>query len=156
MKRLFPVFMAIVAVSIAGGLLLAQSDLHVGTWKLNLAKSKYDPGPPPQSQTRTWDASGKVSVEGVNAAGKPIAYGYTVKTDGKGYATTGAIPNGADTVTTKRIDAYTFAATFTKGGEQVETATLGVSKDGKVLTLMGKGVDASGKPFNNVLVYDRQ
>jgi hypothetical protein len=32
-------------------LLVAQSDPVLGMWKLNLAKSKYDPGPPPKSLT---------------------------------------------------------------------------------------------------------
>jgi hypothetical protein len=156
MKRLFPVFMVMVMASVAGRLLLAQSDPHVGTWKLNLAKSKYDPGPPPQSQTRTWEASGKVSVEGVSGAGKPMAYGYTVKGDGKEYPTTGAIPNGADTIATKRIDANTFEATFKRGGKQVETVTFAVSKDGKVLTILAKGTSPNGQPFDNVIVWDKQ
>ena len=29
----------------------AQADSQVGTWKLNLAKSKYSPGPAPKSAT---------------------------------------------------------------------------------------------------------
>jgi hypothetical protein len=37
---------------------LAQSAL-VGTWKLNLAKSTYSPGPPPRSQTATVQAEGQ-------------------------------------------------------------------------------------------------
>ena len=35
------------------------SDPRVGTWKLNVAKSKYNPGPAPQSQTLKVEASGK-------------------------------------------------------------------------------------------------
>src|SRR5882762_2145581 len=82
MKRLCTVFAVLFFTFTAAGLLLAQSDPFVGSWKLDVAKSKFDPGPAPQSQARTWDASGKVSIEGVNAAGKPMAYGYTIKDDG--------------------------------------------------------------------------
>ena len=39
-------------------LLKTQCDPFVGTWKLDLAKSQYDPGPRPKSQTRTWEPSG--------------------------------------------------------------------------------------------------
>jgi hypothetical protein len=39
-------------------LLIPPSDPFVGTWKLDLAQSKYDPGPRPKSQTRTWETAG--------------------------------------------------------------------------------------------------
>ena len=48
------------------------SDPRIGTWKLNVEKSKYDPGPAPQSNTMKVEASGegeKATTEGVNAAG---------------------------------------------------------------------------------------
>ena len=47
---------AVVSVVILGGPALAQSDRTLGTWKVNLAKSKYEPGPPPTSDTRVLDA----------------------------------------------------------------------------------------------------
>jgi len=58
-------------------------------------------------------ADGKVSIEGINAAGKPATYGYTLKADGKDYPTMGAIPNGAQTVSVKRISADKIEANFT-------------------------------------------
>jgi len=45
---------------------LAQADPQVGVWKLNVAKSKYSPGPVPTSATTTIEAAGKgtkVSVD---------------------------------------------------------------------------------------------
>ena len=56
MKRLLTVFAVIFLAMAAEGLVIAQSDPFVGTWKLNLAKSKFNPGPAPKSQTRTWAA----------------------------------------------------------------------------------------------------
>jgi hypothetical protein len=155
MKRRIGVFAALVFVLSAGSVLLAQSNPFVGTWKLNVASSKYDPGPAPQSQTRTWDAAGMVMVNGVNAAGKPISYGYPIKGDGKEYPTMGAVPNTADMLTTKKIDANTFEANFTKAGKHVETATFKVSNGGKTLTINAKGATDAGA-FNNVLVWDKQ
>jgi hypothetical protein len=43
------------------------ADPRIGTWKLNVAKSKFDPGPPPQSLIVKVEPSGngeKVSTEG--------------------------------------------------------------------------------------------
>jgi len=155
MKRRIGVFAALVIALAAGSMLLAQSNPFVGTWKLNVASSKYDPGPAPQSQTRTWDASGMVMVNGINAAGKPMSYGYPIKGDGVEYPTMGAVPNTADKITTKKIDANTYEANFTKAGKHVETATFKVSNGGKTLTIMAKGATDAGA-FNNVLVWDKQ
>ena len=156
MKRLFAMCVVFALVLATGSLLLAQGDPFVGTWKLNLAKSKYDPGPPPQSQTRKWDDSGQVNVEGIGATGKPTSYGYPVKGDGKEYPTTGAVPNAADTISTKRIDANTIEANFAKAGKHVETATFKISNGGKTLTITAKGVLPTGQALNNVLVWDKQ
>jgi len=156
MKQRLVIATAVIWVLAASGLLMAQGSAFVGTWKLNVAKSKYDPGPAPKSQTRKWESSGKVSVDGTDAAGKAMKYGYTIKSDGKPYPTTGAIPNGADTIATKRVAPNTVQASFKKAGKQVETTTFAVSKDGKTLTIVAKGVTPSGQQFNNSNVWDKQ
>ncbi len=60
MNRKRSILAVCVMVLAAGSLALAQSNPFVGTWKLNMAASKFDPGPPPQSQSRTWNADGSV------------------------------------------------------------------------------------------------
>ena len=155
MNRKIRVLMILVVVFAAGSLLLAQDSPFVGTWKLDVSKSKYNPGPPPQSQTRTWDASGMVMINGTNAAGKSTSYGYTIKGDAKDYPTMGAIPNGADKISTKKIDANTVEANFTKAGKHVETATFKLSDDGKMLTIHAKGANDAGS-FENVTVWEKQ
>ena len=47
MKTLSLVLCAIVLVATAA----QAADNFLGTWTLNIAKSKYDPGPAPKSQT---------------------------------------------------------------------------------------------------------
>jgi hypothetical protein len=155
MKRWISLLVALAIVLGAGSVLLAQNNPFVGTWKLNLASSKYNPGPPPQSQTRMWDASGMVMVSGVGATGKPFSYGYSVKGDGKDYPTTGAIPNHADMISTKKIDANTYEAKFSKAGKQVETTTFTVSNGGKTLTIHAMGSADAGF-VENVQVLDKQ
>jgi hypothetical protein len=155
MKRRIGVVAALAIVLAAASVLLAQSNPFVGTWKLNLASSKYNPGPPPQSQTRTWDASGMVMVNGIGASGKPFSYGYSVKGDGKASPTMGAIPNKADMISTKKIDANTYEAKFTTAGKQVETTTFTVSNGGKTLTIHAMGSADAGF-VENLQVLDKQ
>ncbi len=156
MKRALQVCAVVVLAMTAVGLASAQSDPFVGTWKLDVAKSKFDPGPAPMSQSRTWHASGKVSVEGVGASGKPVAYAYTLKADSKEHEVTGAIANGADKVSTKKIDANTVEANFTRAGKHVETATFTASMGAKVLTIHAVGMTPDGKPFENMAVWSKQ
>ena len=94
--------------------LQAQDNPLVGTWKLNAEKSKFDPGPAPKSLTRKVEPKGegvKYAFEGVNADGKPIAYGFTVMFDGKDNPIDGSIPSGADTIAAKRTDSNHYVAT---------------------------------------------
>ena len=65
-------------------------------------------------------------------------------------------PSGAETIATKRVDAYTVEATMKKAGKVVQTTLAVYSKDGKTRTLTTKGTSADGKPTNNVTVWDRQ
>ena len=138
----------------------AQTNPLVGTWKLNTAKSKYEPGPAPKSLTRTVEAQGsdgvKYSFEGVAADGKPIAYGFSVHFDGKDNPITGSIPSGADTVSATRTDANHYVATLKKGGKVVGTSKVSVSKDGKVTTVDATGTTATGTNAHDLQVYDKQ
>ena len=155
MNRRIRIAALVVIVIATGTLLFAQDNPFVGTWQLNVAKSKYVPGPAPQSSTRTWDAGGMVMVNGVNAAGKSTSYGYTIKDDGKDYPTMGSIPNTADKITSKKVDANTYEATFTKAGKEVEKTTFKVSNGGKTLTIHAKGTLPAG-PFDNLQVWEKQ
>ncbi len=51
---------ALLATAVVSEIGLAQSNPLIGTWKLNLAKSKFIPGPPPRSQTMSFAGKGKV------------------------------------------------------------------------------------------------
>lgn len=159
MKR-FVQFAAIALLAVAGSSALrAQSNPLVGTWKLNTAKSKFDPGPGPKSLTRTVEADGdgvKYSFEGVAADGKPTAYGFSVKFDGKDNPISGSMPSGADTISAKRTDSHHFVATLKKDGKVVGTSKVAVSKTGKVTVVDSTGTDAAGKTEHDVQVYDKQ
>ena len=135
----------------------AQGDSLVGTWVLNVAKSKYTPGPPPKDQTTIFEAAGqglKVTTKGTDSTGKPTMTEYTANYDGKDYPVTGN-PDW-DMVSLKRINANTVEFTRKKAGKVVQTATSVVSKDGKTRTITSKGVNAQGQKINNIGVYEKK
>ena len=153
-------FVAIAFLAFVGcSTLHAQSNPLVGTWELNTAKSKYDPGPMPKSLTRTVEAQGegvKYTFAGVAADGKPIAYGFSVQFDGKDNPISGSIPSGADTISAKRTDSNHYVATLKKGEKVIGTSKVTVSKDGKVTTVDSTGTTATGAKVHDVQVYDKQ
>jgi hypothetical protein len=135
----------------------AQSDPFIGTWQLNLAKSKYSPGPPPKSVSVNFQAEGqnhKLTTTGINAEGKPILGGPTRIYDGMPHPVTG---NPAfDAVTWTRVDPFTVIFSRTKAGKLVQIETNVVSQDGRTAIDTVIGTDANGRPINNVGVYDKQ
>ena len=135
----------------------AQADPHVGTWVLNVAKSKYTPGPPPKEQTSVYSAAGqgiKVATKGVGADGKPTAAEFTAMFDGKDHPVTGN-PD-YDAVMMKRVDSHTLEFTRKKGGKTVQTATSAVSKDGKTRSVTVTGVNAQGQKISTNGVYEKK
>jgi hypothetical protein len=137
---------------------LAQSDPFVGTWQLNLAKSKF-PGPPPKSQTDNIQAEGqglKVTATGVSADGNPISIAFALVFDWMPHPSGNRAPF-YDTITDARVDAHTLISIRTKAGKFVATQTVVVSPDGKTLTDTTTGINASnGGPFNQIRVFDKQ
>jgi len=134
------------------------ADSNVGTWKVNLAKSKYDPGPPPKGPNVLKieaDSDGiTVSNDGVNAEGQATHVTYSAKYDGKDYPETGN-PN-VDTISIKRIDANTIETIAKKGGKVMVTSRTVVSNGGKLRTTTQNGTNAQGQKVHNVIVADKQ
>jgi hypothetical protein len=137
----------------------AQDSPLVGTWKLDVTKSKFDPGPAPKSLTRTVEAQAdgvKYTFEGVAADGSPLAYGFSVQFNGTDNPISGSIPSGADTISAKRVDSNHYVATLKKGGKVIGTSKVMVSNDGKVTTVDSTGTTAAGVKTHDVQVYDKQ
>lgn len=146
---------ALTLVACAG--LLAAADPAVGTWKLNVGKSKYSPGPAPKSATVTYEETGKAirrTGESIDAQGQRNSFEYTAQYDGKEYPVTGS--ENFDSIMIKRVNDRTSEATLKKGGKVVSTARRVISPDGKTLTITISGTNAKGERTRNVAVYDRQ
>src|SRR5215212_785058 len=105
---------------LALGFTVWAADPATGTWKLNAAKSKYNPGPPPQSATITHEETAdgiKRTGESVDAEGKKTSLEYTAKYDGKEYPVSGS--DDFDTVSFRKINGHTVEATLKKSGKVV-------------------------------------
>ena len=132
-------------------------DPVLATWKLNVAKSTFTPGPGWRSQIRTYRSTpGGVSVtwSGVGAKGEKMKVSYTVAYDGKDYPMRGSAHY--DTLNAIRIDALTAKSEEKRDGKIVGIAIRKVSPDGRVLTITDEGTNRKGHKFSQVLVFDRQ
>jgi hypothetical protein len=150
-------FLIGLVTTFAAGMALAQgADAVNGTWKLNVAKSKYSPGPGPQSQTIVisgTDAARKIVVDLTPASG---AAGHWEVSGGAGteLPVVGTNAN-ADHYVFSRVDATTLVAQYMRDGKPTIKQTAVVSADSKTLTVTGTGTDAQGRTVNNVAVYDK-
>ena len=129
-------------------------DPLVGTWKLNLAASKYSPGPPPKSAVVKIETAGTgiaVAVDSVGADGAALKWHYSALPDGKDSPVMG---NPAiDMVAATRTTPTTGSTVYKKAGKVVSTLTTAVSANGKQLTVTTKATDSQGRAVNNVAVY---
>jgi len=144
------------AMVLSGSAALA-ADNWIGTWKLNVAKSKATPGPGPKSQTLKFTASPAgttLSSEGVMADGSVRKGSYTSKFDGKDVPWAGN-PD-ADMAAPMKVDDNTYTNTWKKGGKAVIQAKVVVSADGKTLTVTQDGKNAKGEAMSATAVYEKQ
>jgi hypothetical protein len=135
---------------------VAQTDPGLGTWKLNVAKSKFSPGPAPKALSVTFSAAGqgvKAVIDGAGPDGSKVHWEYTANFDGKPYPVTGN-PDG-DMVIAKRINPNTVETAYTLKGKPTTTNTRVVSADGKTLTVTSKGTNAQGQTVNNLQVFEK-
>src|SRR5205085_1044215 len=153
--RLKRVVFALAILFVGAGVCSAQNP-HMGTWKLNEAKSKFSPGAS-KNNTVVYKAVGdmiKVTVDGVDGSGSPTHNEWTGKFDGKDYAETGN--PAADARSYRRVNSRTLALREKKGGKIVNTGTITVARGGKSRTVVTDGTDSNGRRFHNVAVYDKQ
>jgi hypothetical protein len=160
MGLLRPFVVALVAVTTVS-VLAAQStpskepDQLVGAWRLDVAKSRYRPGPPPTSETRTYVRDGE-NVLGVIhrefADGRRVRIEYTANYD-REYPVTGT--EEYDHVVLKRIDRQTSEAVLSHAGRVFGTARRVISEDGRSMTITFRRDSESGVSVLNVAYYDR-
>ena len=155
-KPLIAVAVALLTLCTVG--LSAQTksaDPWVGTWKTDLAKSTFSPGPKPTvPATVTIERSGsgmKTTIDGTDPQGKSTHTETTWTFDGKDHPVKGALAANT-TAAYKRIDDHTFEVTTKVDGKPAITTRVAISADGKTMTATQSGKNAQGESVNNVIV----
>ena len=132
---------------------LAQANPRIGTWKLDVAKSTYQQGQAPSSETRTYlvtdDGGLQLTANAVSPSGTKQPSGYRAKFDGKDHPYTG--PAG-DTIAITG-DGWASDSTIKMAGKVTQTSHSVISKNGKTMTQTTK--TASGEPVST-RVYNKQ
>jgi hypothetical protein len=154
MRSILQKFVLGIAITVTGAF---AADNSLGTWKLNMEKSKFSPSAPVKSLTATREATDdgvKVTTTGERADGTPINGSYTAKYDGKEYPVTGA---PYDSIATKQVNENTFTTSQKNSGTKYNTTTRAViSKDGKTIKVTVRGTGADGNPIRYTMVYEKQ
>jgi len=133
----------------------AKMNPHMGTWKLNEAKSKMAPGMGKNMTVAYAEMKDKmkVTVDGMDKDGKPTHGVWMGMADGKAYKTKGNL--AWDSAAYKVVNDNTYEITTMKGGKVFASGKSTISKDGKTRTLVTEGTGADGKKFKNKSVYDK-
>jgi len=129
----------------------------IGTWKVNLAKSTYVPGPAPRSATTKfdpWEDGVRVTGNQVDAQGNNIHFEVAAKFDGKEYPIKGSPI--ADAISLRRIDERQTDVIWKKEGKVTMTGKSVISADGRTTTLTQTGKDPQGRTVNNVIISEKQ
>jgi hypothetical protein len=136
----------------------AQSSSLIGSWKLNLDKSKFSPGTAPRSITLIYEQDGQ-NIRNIgqitDAKGNSVTGVNIHIYDGQPHPSTGDPDYDATAYT--RVDANTIIFTRLKAGKLIATGTLVVSQDGKTLsvTITGSGTSGGGATPGTA-VFDKQ
>src|SRR5437762_9682363 len=157
MKRMLAavVLLALCSVTVSAQVPAAKN--FIGSWKLNLAKSMFSPGPPLKSQIGILtpvDGGVKVAADRVEADGKNTHFEWTAKFDGKDYPVSG--DPGRDAVSVKKVDDNTLDITNKKGGKVTTMIHAVYAKDGKSRTETVTGTDSQGRKIDNVTQWTKQ
>ena len=132
-------------------------DPVIGKWNMNIAKSKFSPGPAPKSAAIVFSASGadgvKAVFDGVADTGDKIHWEYTGNHDGKDYPMTGNAEG--DVISLKRVNANSVETTYKLKGKVTVVNVRTVSADGKTMTVTTKGTNAAGEKVDNLLIFEK-
>jgi hypothetical protein len=168
------------AILVGASLLRAQgpslrANPIIGTWKQNMEKSTYSPGPRPPKGTyavRQYAAGEdgsivaitmNVDAQGLPSLGAVAAANY----DGREYVqhtvATLATSLGSHigpkidrTISYKPLNAYTVQIVQKQDDQIVSVSTRTISRDGKTMTEQQDFTNAEGQRVQNTLVFEKQ
>jgi hypothetical protein len=130
------------------------ADPHVGTWKLNIAKSKASRAASSTLIMKAQNNGLKCASDFVDSEGKATHAEWAAKYDGKDYPVKGN-PD-VDAISLTKIDANTVDYVQKKSGKEVQRGRTVVSTDGKTYALTGKAQNSKGQDVTFTAVFDKQ
>jgi hypothetical protein len=136
---------------------LWSADPVIGTWRLNVQKSRFLPGPAFRSETRTYEEQKdgiKVTIQTVDGRGRQATIIYLTTPDGQQHVVSGS-GGPADSVGLKRVNELTAESTLLHAGEEIAKTVRVIDPDGKTMTITYKGLDPDGNPVDNKMVFER-
>ena len=149
------ILFALAALFLSATVALAD-DPHMGTWKLNEAKSKFGPAAT-KNHTVVYETAGddiKVTVDGTDAAGSAVHSEWTGKFNGRFYPVSG--DPASDQRAYRRINKHTMAITGKKAGKVTLTGRITVTANGRSRTVTTTATNAQGKKASTRAVYDKE
>lgn len=136
---------------------LWAADPSLGTWKLNVKKSTFVPGPAFQSETRTYEQQQdgvKVTIHTVNGKGREATSVFLTTPDGEQHLVSGS-GGSVDSVGLKQINKFTAESVLMHAGKEIARTTRVISEDGNTMTITYNGFDPEGSKVIYTLIYDR-
>jgi hypothetical protein len=148
----------LLALFVLSGALFAQDNALIGIWKVDLAKSQYNSGPPPRSATIRYEPYGKngmrITMDIVDARGIATHTVYTTKRTRNGYAA--KVDPSRETVALRPVDASTTEVANKDRGTVATVGTVVLSQDGRSRTILVNGANAQHQPVSDIIVFDKQ
>lgn len=141
-------------LTLAIALQASPADRLAGTWNANLEKSQRDANHQFTELTMRFDVSPDavtLTYSGINRAGHRESATVVFHPDGKEYPT----PQAPGVVTTTAWKGRVLESVGKKDGVVIGHSAYEVSADGSTLTASVNGIHASGRSFEQVIVFDR-
>ncbi len=151
----FKTTLVFLAVWVAGGALCYGSAFD-GTWKLNAKKSHLGRGMGRNNTVKyemAFPFRTKVTINGIDAKGKPTHDEWVGMFDGRDYPVTG--DPESDSRSYRKIDDRTMEFWVKKGGKVTISGKIVVSADGKSRTVTTNATDAKGKKHHGAAVFEK-
>jgi len=133
-------------------------DGWLGTWKENVDKPTYRPGPAPKSPTvAKWERDGqglKMTTDLADDKGAPAHWIVASQLDGKDAPVTGG-PAGM-TRSVRQLEPRTYEIVTKMGGKELTTTRAILSPSGQLLRFVTSGTNAQGQSVSDIIIWEKQ
>jgi hypothetical protein len=136
---------------------LNSDEAILGTWDLVLEKSKFNPGPGPRAEVRTYVKTPDgilVTVNSTDADNSARTMSYPWQVDGKEHPVTGS--KLLDSILLAKVDNLTSEATMKHGDIVIASERREFAADGKTMTIEVRDMSSTDHPISSRAVYQKR